>query len=70
MTSNTTALHVNLLPAEVAERLRVHKGTLLRWRKAGTGPPYIHLDSGAVLYPLDSVLTWEAAHLVAPGVAA
>jgi len=32
-----------LTPAQAAEYLKVHRNTLLRWRKAGTGPPAIQM---------------------------
>ena len=39
-----------LKPGEVAERLNVSLQTLWRWRKAGTGPLYVKLQSGSVRY--------------------
>lgn len=53
---------MNLLPAEVAERLRVTVGTLACWRVSGAGPRYIKFGR-RVLYPLVEVEKFENDHL-------
>lgn len=48
----------------VAERVGVHEETLKRWRRrtekqgAATGPPFLRVETGAVLYPEDQLEQW------------
>ena len=53
---------MNLLPKEVAARLRVHDKTLARWRATGEGPRFIK-HGRKVLYPEAEVQTGENARL-------
>lgn len=51
-----------LTPNELATRLKVHPGTLRRWRMDGEGPRWIKLgsaQSSAVRYELADVEAWE-----------
>jgi excisionase family DNA binding protein len=50
-----------LLADEAAERLRVAKQTLARWRVEGQGPPFIRLGS-RVLYRVADVDAYIAEH--------
>ena len=53
-----------LTPNELAERLKIHPGTLRRWRMDGEGPRWIKLgdtQSSAVRYELKDVEAWEKA---------
>lgn len=50
---------MNLLPKEVAARLRVHDKTLARWRITGQGPKYLKFGR-RVVYPLAEVERWES----------
>lgn len=63
---------MNLLPSEVADRLRMSVGHLANWRVTGAGPRYIKFGR-KVLYPLAEVEKFENEHLrtatsVRPGV--
>lgn len=53
---------MNLLPKEVAARLRISVGTLANWRVQGVGPKFIKTGS-KVLYPLVHLEAWELAQL-------
>jgi hypothetical protein len=48
----------------------VSLGTANKWRRNGTGPPYLQLTKsathGTIRYRLVDVEEWEAAHLVSP----
>ena len=51
-----------LTPNELAVRLKLHPGTLRRWRMEGIGPRWIKLgnaQSSAVRYELVDVEDWE-----------
>lgn len=51
-----------LTPNELAERLKIHPGTLRRWRMDGEGPRWIKLgnaQSSSVRYELADVEAWE-----------
>jgi DNA-binding transcriptional MerR regulator len=54
MTKLPTLLTIN----EVAALLRVHRNTLNRWRRAGTGPPLLTLPNGGTRYDRDQLLSW------------
>jgi hypothetical protein len=50
---------------ELAERWRVTRFTVRRWRMEGNGPPYLKLGAGAksrVLYLLKDIEDWESSH--------
>ena len=53
---------MNLLPHELAARLRVSIGTLANWRVQGKGPAFIKCGK-KVLYPVAKVEEWEEANL-------
>lgn len=53
---------MNLLPSEVAERLRMSVGHLANWRVTGVGPRYIKFGR-KVLYPLAEIEKFENDHL-------
>lgn len=68
MTGRAHALEAvlqHLTQPELAERWRVSGRTLERWRCAGTGPAWLHLN-GRVLYRMSDVLAFEAARLRQP----
>lgn len=50
--------HPMLRERELAERWRLSRRTLQRWRAEGYGPRY-HLIGGAIRYRLDQVLAFE-----------
>lgn len=52
-----------LTPPEVAERLRVHPGTLQAWRAQKRGPAFV-LVEGRVRYPADGVDAYLAERTV------
>jgi DNA-binding transcriptional MerR regulator len=54
MTKMPTLLTIN----EAAALLRVHRNTLNRWRRAGSGPPRLTLPNGGTRYDRDQLLTW------------
>jgi predicted DNA-binding transcriptional regulator AlpA len=57
-----------LTAREVAELLGVSTGALLRWTRAGTGPPAVKLPSGAVRYRPGQIDAWLEQHTMAdPG---
>lgn len=43
---------------QVAQRLRRHPRTIIRWRAEEIGPPYVKAESGAVLYPEEQLEKW------------
>jgi excisionase family DNA binding protein len=48
-----------LTPDEVAQYLRIPKGTLANWRYQSIGPPYVRLGRH-VRYHLDALERWVA----------
>ena len=52
-------LDEQLTPAQVAEKLNVHPGTLKRWRRNGTGPSFTKYTERAIRYALRDVLTFK-----------
>ena len=54
-----------LSPQELSDRYegRITVRTLNNWRSAGNGPPFTKLG-GAVLYPLQKIIEWEARNTV------
>jgi predicted DNA-binding transcriptional regulator AlpA len=48
-----------LTPEELAERERVSKATVRRWRAEGEGPPYERLTPQTIRYRLSEVERWE-----------
>ncbi len=53
---------------ELADRWRISPRTLEQWRWRGIGPRYLKVGA-RVLYPLEMVETFEAAHIHANTVA-
>jgi hypothetical protein len=53
--------HEFLTQVDLARRWRMSPRTLERWRCLGKGPPYIRIAH--VLYRLDDVRAFEAAHI-------
>lgn len=52
---------IRLTRKELAERLRLKANTLAHWAIDGKGPKFI-IVNGRVLYDLEMVEAWEAAH--------
>ena len=52
-----------LTATQLAQRWGLHPDTLMRWRKAGKGPPYFRTP-GFVLYPLAEVEQYEQANTI------
>lgn len=59
MTQNT-GTKIMLTQDEVAERYRISKQSLWRWRKAGAIPEPLIVGGKAVRWPLQVLLDWEA----------
>ena len=59
--SDSPSRPVVLFDDEVAERLRVSKSTLRRWRANGEGPTCWGKIGRQVAYNLESLLCWERA---------
>jgi hypothetical protein len=53
----------HLTPEQLAERLGKPVGTLKRWRRTRTGPPFMHVGRD-VRYRLTDVEAWEKTRLV------
>lgn len=60
---------MNLLPKELADRLRVSVGTLANWRVKGYGPTFIKCGK-KILYPVAKVEAWEEENMRANTAAA
>ena len=52
-------MHDLLTAREVAELLKVSKPTLVRWRAANQGPPFIQVE-GSIRYQRDALDRWLA----------
>lgn len=54
-----------MTPSELSARWegRITVRTLANWRTGGSGPPFTKIG-GAVLYPRDQVVQWEASNTV------
>jgi hypothetical protein len=52
----------HLRPDELADRWRISPRTLERWRWTGEGPRFLKV-SGKVLYRLEDIEAFEAAHV-------
>jgi len=48
---------------QLAERWHIHRQTLISWRTAGTGPPFVRIGR-RVLYPLAGVEQYEQANTI------
>lgn len=62
MDSDLDVYELYLTPKELAERWRIHAGTLRNWRVQRTGPAYTKLSAKAIIYPLAGVLAYERQH--------
>ncbi|MFC1660873.1 helix-turn-helix transcriptional regulator [Gemmatimonadota bacterium] len=51
-------MSVLLKPAQVAQRLGVSRYTLLEWRRAGFGPPFLRLRGNDLRYPEEQLEKW------------
>ena len=51
---------------EAAAALHVSPGTLVRWRREKTGPPYVQMG-GRIMYRPSAIQQWLTAHTVTPG---
>jgi DNA-binding transcriptional MerR regulator len=58
--------HLFMTDYEVAKLVRVHVGTLRRWRMERIGPPWVKLE-GTVRYPRAELLEWLEARLTKVG---
>ena len=50
-----------LTPGEVARLLRVHPGTLCRWRRAGYGPDFMIVGRRSIRYSAEAIKAYVAA---------
>ena len=50
-----------LTSTQLSERWQLHQQTLIKWRKTGTGPPYVKIKD-KVLYKLADVEAYEKAN--------
>jgi len=50
-----------LTDVQLAARWHMHRQTLISWRAAGTGPPFVRINK-RVLYPLAGVEQYEQAN--------
>jgi predicted DNA-binding transcriptional regulator AlpA len=60
-----TTSNTYLSEAEIAERFRLGRRTLQRWRQSGEGPRWCRLGQRRVLYRLTDVEAWAAARTYA-----
>ena len=49
-----------LTPDETAQRLRLAKQALARWRVEGKGPAFVRLDGNRIAYRADDIEAWLA----------
>lgn len=56
----------HMLQREVADRFRVSKRTLERWRAEGVGPKWLRLN-GRIVYRAVDIEAFEAAHMNGSG---
>lgn len=54
----------HLSPADLARRQQVSPHTIYRWRRTGTGPPYMRIGRH-VRYRMADVTAWEDARRIA-----
>lgn len=52
-----------LTDLQLADRWHMHRQTLISWRSAGTGPPFVRIGR-RVLYPLAEVEQYEKANTI------
>ena len=52
-----------LTDLQLADRWQMHRQTLISWRSAGTGPPFVRIGR-RVLYPLAEVEQYEKANTI------
>lgn len=50
-----------LTEKEFAERFRISRRTLQRWRETGEGPAFVRLSERRLAYPLAQAMQWAAA---------
>ena len=51
-----------LTPEELAERWRMSKETLFKWRSQNHGPPYLKISGVKVLYKMADIEHYEQAN--------
>jgi len=51
-----------LTPEELAERWRMSKETLFKWRSQNHGPPYLKISGVKVLYKMADIKHYEKAN--------
>lgn len=51
---------LHLTSAELAVRWAMHPGTLANWRSDGTGPSFLRVSNGRVLYRLADIESHES----------
>lgn len=49
-----------MLEGEIADRFRISRRTLQRWRDAGGGPPFVKMGDRRVVYPVADAEKWLA----------
>ncbi len=49
---------------EAGEFLGVGRDVMYQWRKAGEGPPYLHITSRTIRYDRDQLVAWAQSHVV------
>lgn len=52
-----------LTPKQLAQQLGVSEKTLERWRKDGSGPPFVKTGSKRIRYPIVGLEAWIEANL-------
>jgi len=50
---------VEFKPSDLAKALQVTESTLARWRKDGTGPPWVAYGPRSIRYPADELERWK-----------
>lgn len=55
-------MSIYMKPAEVLAALGIHRTTLERWRREGTGPSFVKLPTGRYMYPRGAFNAWLIEH--------
>jgi len=58
---------IHLTPAQLAQRWNRTQDALYKMRKNNSGPPYVTLGRGGILYKLADVEEYEEARKTVPG---
>src|SRR5215470_16414799 len=51
---------------QFCERFRVTQRTAERWRRTGSGPPFVRLGPRKYIYPLNDLKIWTSARTFGP----